>query len=64
MGGIAIPDGKNFALGANVGFYEDKQAFAAQAAIRITDMLTFNGGVGVGTDSNKVGGRVGFVAAW
>ena len=64
MGGLMMPAGKDFALGANFGFYEDKQAIAAQAAIRLDDTLTLNAGIGLGLDSNTVGGRVGFVAAW
>lgn len=34
MGGLVLPDTKAFALSANVGFYDGKQAIAAQAAIR------------------------------
>jgi hypothetical protein len=64
MGGLTLPQGKDFALGANVGFYDDKQAAAAQAAIRLNEVVSFNAGVGVGFDNNKVGGRVGFMAAW
>ena len=64
MGGLVMPAGKDFAIGANWGFYEDRQAIAAQAALRLDDTLTLNAGVGLGLDSNTVGGRVGFVAAW
>ena len=64
LGGIVLPQGKTFALGANLGFYDDKQAIAAQGALRLGDALTLNGGVGVGFENNKVGGRVGFLAAW
>jgi len=64
LGGIAIPEGKNFALAANLGFYDGKEALAAQTAIRLDPNVTFNGGVGVGLDNNKVGGRVGIMTAW
>jgi len=64
LGGIALPQGKNFALAGNVGVYDDKQAAAAQAAIRVNETLTLNAGVGVGFDNGQVGGRVGFMAAW
>jgi hypothetical protein len=65
MGGLAIPSGKTFAMSANFGFYDSKQAFAAQAAYRITDNVTFNAGVGVGlNDSSKIGGKVGITTAW
>jgi hypothetical protein len=64
LGGIAIPEGKNFALAANLGFYDGKEALAAQTAIRLDPNVTFNGGVGVGLSDNKVGGRVGIMTAW
>ena len=64
MGGMVLPAGKSFAIGGNMGFYDDKQAFAAQAALRVDDVLTLSGGVGLGMDYKNVGGRVGFVAAW
>jgi hypothetical protein len=64
MSGLSVPTGKNFALGANLGFYDDKQAVAAQTAVRLNDILQLNAGVGVGFDNAKVGGRVGFMAAW
>ncbi len=65
LGGIALPEGKNFAVAANVGFYDDKEAVAAQGAIRLDNIFSLNGGVGVGVDSgSKVGGRVGIMAAW
>ena len=64
MGGMVLPAGKTFAIGGNMGFYDDKQAFAAQAALRLDDVLTLSGGVGMGMDHKNVGGRVGFVAAW
>ena len=65
MGGLSLPDGKNFALGANIGFFEDKQAIAVQAAIRLSPNFTVNGGFGTGLqDTSTVGARVGFQAAW
>jgi hypothetical protein len=64
MGGIALPQGKAFAIGANIGFYQDKQATAAQTVIRLNNNLTLNGGIGVGMSRNQVGGRVGLMAAW
>lgn len=64
MGGFALPQGKVFAIGANLGFFENKQAFAAQTAVRLNDVLTLNGGIGLGLDTNQLGGRVGVMAAW
>jgi hypothetical protein len=64
MGGLTLPDSKAFALSANMGFYDDKQALAAQAAIRLNSTFALTGGVGLGFDQGKVGGRVGVMAAW
>jgi trimeric autotransporter adhesin len=65
MAGLALPEGKNFALGANMGFFDDKQAIAIQAAIRVSPNVTVTGGFGTGVqDMNATGGRVGVQAAW
>ena len=64
MGGLSLPQGKVFAIGANLGMFQDKQAAAAQTLIRLNETLTLNGGVGVGFGTNQVGGRVGLMAAW
>lgn len=64
LGGIALPHDKTFAIAGNIGFYDDKQAIAAQAAVRLDGITTFNAGIGVGFDNTKVGGRVGLSAAW
>lgn len=60
LGGLALPHNANFALSANLGIFEDKQALAFQSAIRVV----LNGGIGLGIDSNLVGGRIGVMAAW
>jgi hypothetical protein len=64
LGGIMVPEGKTLAIAGNVGFYDDEQAAAAQAALRLNEVLSLNAGIGVGFDSGQVGGRVGFIAAW
>lgn len=64
LGGIALPHDKTFAIAGNIGFYDDKQALAAQAAIRLDSITTFNAGIGVGLDNSRVGGRVGLMAPW
>ena len=64
MGGLSLPQGKTFAIGANLGFFQDKQAAAAQLALRLDENLTFNGGIGLGLETNEVGGRVGVMGAW
>jgi trimeric autotransporter adhesin len=65
LGGMVVPEAKTFAIAANVGFYDDKQAFAAQAAYRLGPNTTLSGGVGFGlNDASRVGGRVGIMTAW
>lgn len=64
LGGLVLPQGKDFAIGANFGYFDSKQAFAAQTALRLNDVLMLNGGVGLGTDTSQIGGRVGVMAAW
>ena len=65
MGGMALPDSKNFALGANLGFFDNKQAMAIQGAMRLTPFVSVNGGIGMGLDdSSTLGGRVGVQVAW
>ena len=65
MAGLSIPEGKNFALGANMGFFDDKQAIAIQAAIRLSPNVIITGGFGTGVqDMSTTGGRVGVQAAW
>lgn len=64
LGGLVLPQGKNFALGANFGYFDSKQAFAAQTALRLNELLMVNGGLGLGLDTSQVGGRVGVMAAW
>jgi hypothetical protein len=64
MAGLALPDTKVFAISGGMGFFDNKQAFAAQTALRINDVLVLNGGVGLGMESNQVGGRFGVMAAW
>jgi hypothetical protein len=64
MSGLMLPPNKTFAIGANLGFYDDKQAVAASAALKLNDTFTLNGGIGVGFDGGAVGGRIGIMAAF
>ena len=64
LGGLAVPENKTFALGANLGFFDGKEAISAQTAIRLDQNVTLNGGLGLGLDSSQVGGRVGLMTAW
>ena len=64
MGGLTLPANKSMAVSVSGGFYEGKQAVAAQTAIKLTETFTLNGGVGYGLSGSQVGGRVGITAAW
>jgi hypothetical protein len=68
MGGLHLPDSKQFALGASFGTFDGKSALAAQSAIRLSPNLALTSGVGFGVGesagSTKVGARVGLQASW
>ncbi len=64
MGGLTMPDSKTFAVNASMGFFEDRQAFAVQAAARIDPNWIVNGAIGFTEDGGQIGGRVGITAAW
>ena len=64
LGGLTMPDGKNFAVNASLGFFQDKQAFAAQAAVRVDPNWIINGGIGFTGEGDQIGGRLGITAAW
>lgn len=64
LGGINLPDGKDFALGGNVGFYDGTTAFGVGAIGQLTEGVYLNGGVGLGTKSSTVAGRAGMTLAW
>lgn len=64
LGGLALPHNANFAVSANLGVFEDKQAVSFQSAFRLGEGIILNGGIGVGIDSSLVGGRIGVMAAW
>ena len=65
LGGITISPNKKFALAGSFGFFDDKQAFAAQGAYRFAPDWTVSGGLGFGlNESSPVGGRVGIMTEW
>jgi autotransporter adhesin len=64
MGGAAIPEGKTYAVTANLGEYRGNTALAGGFALRLTDYATVNASLGVGVDHGDVGGRVGTTFAW
>lgn len=64
-GGVVLPAGKTFGIGANMGYFDEKQAFAAQMVLRLGDVVTLNSAVGFGLeDQSRFGARAGFMAAW
>ncbi|BCP53052.1 hypothetical protein K32_16690 [Kaistia sp. 32K] len=54
----------NFALAGNFAQFDSDGAFGLAGAFRVNSHLTFNGGLAVGADQGKVGGRVGFNLSW
>ncbi|MEM9029071.1 MAG: hypothetical protein AAGC70_11945 [Pseudomonadota bacterium] len=64
MSGLVLPAGRDYAVAVNWGHWDGKSALAGQTALKLNNTFTFIGAVGVGTDSGKAGGRLGFVASW
>jgi hypothetical protein len=65
LGGVSLPANKNVAVGANLGFFQDAQAFAAQGVFRVDEHIYFNSGIGIAIgNASTTGGRVGLMAAW
>ena len=60
----AVPADGKFALSMGAGFWEGRSAASIAMSYRIAPSATVSGGVGVGLNSGKVGGRVGFQVAW
>jgi hypothetical protein len=55
---------EKFAVTANYGTYDSKNGVAFNAAVRLSDMVQLNGGVGFGVNDQVVGGRVGLRMGW
>ena len=64
MGGLTMPDSKNFAINASFGFFQDQTAFAVQSAVRVDPNWIVNGAVGFATEGDQFGGRLGITGAW
>ena len=65
MAGVGGLDrGESYALSANWGFYDDANAFAFSGAARVSETMSFNAGLGVGTEHNEVGARAGVRWGW
>lgn len=59
-----VEQGKSFGAAVNVGTFGGATALGFSGAVRITDGLTVNGGVGVGLTNGTVGGRAGANFSW
>jgi hypothetical protein len=55
---------ERFAMSANWGTFEGSNGFAGALAVRVTDNIQVNGGLGVGADQGSVGGRAGIRFGW
>ena len=58
-----LPNEK-FAVTANWGTFEGANGLALDAAVRITDNVQLNGGIGYGPNEHIAGGRVGLRFGW
>jgi hypothetical protein len=59
-----VPVDQRFALSIGAGYFEGEEATALSGAIRATETLQFEFGVGSGKSNSTVGGRVGMTASW
>ncbi|BCP53053.1 hypothetical protein K32_16700 [Kaistia sp. 32K] len=67
IGALPVPiieQGHNFALAGNFAQFENDGAFGLAGAFRINSNVTFNGGLAIGADEGKVGGRIGLNVSW
>jgi len=48
----------------NWGTFESRNGLALNAAVRVTDNIQFNGGIGYGVDDRIAGGRLGLRVGW
>lgn len=60
---VVLPK-ERFAMSANWGNFEGSHGFAGALAMRVTDNVQLNGGIGVGADHGTVGGRAGIRVGW
>jgi hypothetical protein len=65
VGALNIPHvEKNFAASLSGGFYNDKSALGAGAAIRFNDVWQLGGSVAVGTGGGDVAGKAALTGQW
>lgn len=55
---------ERFAMSANWGNFEGSHGFAAALAMRVTENVQINGGLGFGSTEGTVGGRAGVRVGW
>lgn len=55
---------KNFAASISGGFYNDKIAVGAGAAVRLDKTWQFGGSVAIGTDSGDIAGKAALTGQW
>ena len=60
----ALPPDARFAVGGSVGYYAHRVAGTAAISARLAPMTAFTAGVGVGSESGKLGARAGLQHAW
>ena len=59
-----LPNERNYALGAQWGYFGGQNAAAVGGTVRLKDDVFFSGGMGIGLGKGQVGGRAGISAAW
>jgi hypothetical protein len=62
--GSILPEGKDFAISANIGTFEGEGAMAFGGVARLSDSFFASGGLGLGTNEGTTGGRAGVTYAW
>lgn len=65
VGALHVPHvEKNFAASLSGGFYNDKTAIGAGAAIRFDETWQLGGSISVGTGSGDVAGKAAVTGQW
>ncbi|MDR2000783.1 MAG: YadA C-terminal domain-containing protein [Zoogloeaceae bacterium] len=64
MGGVLLPQDKQFAISANVGNFRSENAVAIGAQFRLSDRAVGNLAIGGGLSQGGYGARAGVTFAW
>jgi trimeric autotransporter adhesin len=64
LAGVTLPADKTFALSVNWANNAGENALAAASAMKLSEMATLHGGIGIGTRRGTVGARAGVTMAW